>query len=146
VVAISCCSCLRTVHALLGQGEGQEGKKRLGSQPSHVTSGSARYKYQRYLAYFVLLLLRPRELLSGAPTHHRSDNVQCLNDISSNATLPLSIYALSCPSRRHTNSTEGRAKPPLTTLCSEYVPATSAAIDNSVFAESVASCVSMHGL
>jgi hypothetical protein len=52
VVAIPCCLCLRTVHALLRQGEGplpreggeQEGRKRLGQQPSHVTSGSARYK------------------------------------------------------------------------------------------------------
>jgi hypothetical protein len=25
------------------QGEGQKGRKRLGQQPSHVTSGSARY-------------------------------------------------------------------------------------------------------
>jgi hypothetical protein len=53
VVAIPCCLCLRTVHALLRQGEGplpreggeQEGRKRLGQQPSHVTSGSARYRY-----------------------------------------------------------------------------------------------------
>jgi hypothetical protein len=52
VVAISCCLSSRTVHALLRQGEGplprqgegQEGRKRLGQQPSHVTSGSARYK------------------------------------------------------------------------------------------------------
>jgi hypothetical protein len=43
VVAISCCLCSRTVHALLRQGEGQEGRKRLGQQPSHVTSVSARY-------------------------------------------------------------------------------------------------------
>jgi hypothetical protein len=32
-----------TVHVLLRQGEGQKGRKRLGQQPSHVTSGSARY-------------------------------------------------------------------------------------------------------
>jgi hypothetical protein len=43
VVAISCCLCSRTVHALLRQGEGQKGRKRLGQQPSHVTSGSTRY-------------------------------------------------------------------------------------------------------
>jgi hypothetical protein len=43
VVAISCCLGSRTVHALLRQGEGQEGRKRLGQQPSHVTSGLARY-------------------------------------------------------------------------------------------------------
>jgi hypothetical protein len=51
MVAVSCCSCSRTVYALLGQdegplpsqGEGQEGRKRLGQQPSHMTSGSARY-------------------------------------------------------------------------------------------------------
>jgi hypothetical protein len=35
--------CSRTVHVLLRQGEGQKGRKRLGQQPSHVTSGSARY-------------------------------------------------------------------------------------------------------
>ncbi|KAF1828674.1 hypothetical protein BDW02DRAFT_651900 [Decorospora gaudefroyi] len=43
VAAISCCLCSRTVHALLRQGGGQKGRKRLGQQPSHVTSGSARY-------------------------------------------------------------------------------------------------------
>jgi hypothetical protein len=37
------CLCSRTVHVLLRQGEGQKGRKRLGQQPSHVTSGSARY-------------------------------------------------------------------------------------------------------
>jgi hypothetical protein len=40
--AISCL-CSRTVHVLLRQGEGQKGRKRQGQQPSHVTSGSARY-------------------------------------------------------------------------------------------------------
>jgi hypothetical protein len=35
--------CSRTVHVLLRQGEGQKGRKRLGQQPSHVTSGSVRY-------------------------------------------------------------------------------------------------------
>ena len=51
MLAISSCLCLRTVHALLRQGEGplprqgegREGRKRLGQQPSHVTLGSARY-------------------------------------------------------------------------------------------------------
>jgi hypothetical protein len=51
MAAISCCSCSRTVHVLLRQGEGpllrqgegQKGRKRLGQQPSHVTSGSALY-------------------------------------------------------------------------------------------------------
>ncbi|KAF1836047.1 hypothetical protein BDW02DRAFT_578221 [Decorospora gaudefroyi] len=43
VAAISCCLCSRTVHALLRQGGGQKGRKRLGQQPSHVTSGSACY-------------------------------------------------------------------------------------------------------
>jgi hypothetical protein len=55
VAAISCCSCSRTVHVLLRQGEGpllrqgegQKGRKRLGQQPSHVTSGSARYTISR---------------------------------------------------------------------------------------------------
>jgi hypothetical protein len=49
VVAISCCS--HTVHVLLRQGggplprqgQGQNGRKRLGYQPSHVISGLARY-------------------------------------------------------------------------------------------------------
>ncbi|KAF1829969.1 hypothetical protein BDW02DRAFT_125018 [Decorospora gaudefroyi] len=41
--AILCCLCSRTVHVLLRQGEGQKGRKRLGRQASHVTSGSARY-------------------------------------------------------------------------------------------------------
>jgi hypothetical protein len=36
--------CSRTVHVLLRQGEGQKGRDRLGQQPSHVTSGSARYR------------------------------------------------------------------------------------------------------
>jgi hypothetical protein len=38
--------CSRTVHVLLRQGEGQKGRKRLGQQPSHVTSGSARYSHR----------------------------------------------------------------------------------------------------
>jgi hypothetical protein len=53
VAATLCCLCSRKVHALLRQGEGplprqgegQKGRKRLGQQPSHVTSGSARYRY-----------------------------------------------------------------------------------------------------
>jgi hypothetical protein len=40
--AISCL-CPRTVHVLLRQGDGQKGRKRLGQQPSHVTSDSARH-------------------------------------------------------------------------------------------------------
>jgi hypothetical protein len=40
--AISCL-CSSTVHVLLRQGEGQKGRKRLGQQPSHMTSGSACY-------------------------------------------------------------------------------------------------------
>jgi hypothetical protein len=45
--AISCL-CSRTVHVLLWQGAGQKGWKRLGQQPSHVTSGSARYTRSQY--------------------------------------------------------------------------------------------------
>jgi hypothetical protein len=69
VVAIPCCLCLRTVHALLRQGEGplpreggeQEGRKRLGQQPSHMTSGSARYTsalVTRHHLFPLLVLLR----------------------------------------------------------------------------------------
>jgi hypothetical protein len=66
VVAISCCLCSHTVHALLRQGEGQEGRKRLGQQPSHVTSGSARYNLsQNYVPYLVHTNPNIRNLLSG---------------------------------------------------------------------------------
>jgi hypothetical protein len=47
--------CSRTVHVLLRQGEGQKGRKRLGQQPSHVTSGSARYNNSDVCCLFLCL-------------------------------------------------------------------------------------------
>ena len=75
MAAISCCLCSRTVHALLRQGEGplprqgegQKGRKRLGQQPNHVTSGSARYNDSFSL---------PNE------THNRTDSLPIVRAIA----------------------------------------------------------------
>ena len=80
------------------------------------------YKQQRHLAYLIPRLSRRVNLLQKAPVRCRSANGQCSNDISSSATLLMYFIARSAAPKRLTNTTNGQAKPPLTTLRLKYAP------------------------